>query len=118
MNCNCQALIEKGRNEQVIYLLLSIVLFFKLYVIGSSIKIAFFFKCCSYYIDINCSFFLLFVVRVHFSDSDKNGNGPVADATSEESSSSSESDSEEDSDSDAPTVQKKKNDVKSKPKVT
>ncbi|XP_008323919.1 AP-3 complex subunit beta-1 isoform X2 [Cynoglossus semilaevis] len=50
------------------------------------------------------------------SDSDKNGNGPVADATSEESSSSSESDSEEDSDSDAPTVQKKKNDVKSKPK--
>ncbi|XP_068562612.1 AP-3 complex subunit beta-1 isoform X2 [Cebidichthys violaceus] len=56
-----------------------------------------------------------------FSDSDENGNGPVArdGSSSAESSSGSESDSEdEDSDSDAPpTQQKKKSDVKSKPKV-
>lgn len=56
-----------------------------------------------------------------FSDSDENGNGPVAQASSSsaESNSDSETDSEDDSDSDSPTVQKmKKNQVKSKPKVT
>lgn len=56
-----------------------------------------------------------------FSDSDENGNGPVAQASSSsaESSSGSETDSEDDSDSDSPMVQKmKKNQVKSKPKVS
>ncbi|XP_034458456.1 AP-3 complex subunit beta-1 isoform X1 [Hippoglossus hippoglossus] len=53
------------------------------------------------------------------SESDENGNGPVANASSSsaESSSGSETESEDDSDSDSPTVQKKKSDVKSKPKV-
>ncbi|KAF0038895.1 hypothetical protein F2P81_009379 [Scophthalmus maximus] len=52
------------------------------------------------------------------SDSDENGNGPVAPASSSsaDSSSASETDSEDDSDSDSPAVQKKKSDVKSKPK--
>ncbi|XP_054468158.1 AP-3 complex subunit beta-1 [Anoplopoma fimbria] len=55
-----------------------------------------------------------------FSDSDENGNGPAAvdSSSSAESSSDSETDSEDDSESDAPTTQqKKKSDVKSKPKV-
>lgn len=55
-----------------------------------------------------------------FSDSDENGNGPVAQASSSsaESSSGSETDSEDDTDSDSLTAQKKKSDMKSKPKVT
>nr|XP_019937827.1 PREDICTED: AP-3 complex subunit beta-1 [Paralichthys olivaceus] len=53
------------------------------------------------------------------SESDENGNGPIANASSSsaESSSGSETESDDDSDSDSPAVQKKKSDVKSKPKV-
>lgn len=53
-----------------------------------------------------------------FSDTDENGNGPVGhdSSLSSDSSSSSETDSDEDS-SDSDAAPKKKNDVKSKPKV-